>query len=458
MSPTPEKVPVVTVSDASSPTVAVPKVESCKIDAASNASRRVPLQAYWDNGLRFESETKNFDIHIGGTGNIDTVIPYGPADLFLGPNGASNGVGDAKATFLRRSVLQAEGRIYDRFDFSIQFDFANASNDNNGEQPPSFGNLTSSPAPQNIWLQVRDVPYLGYVRFGQQKKPIGMENNTGSMNLPFMERSDNMDAFYGPFDGGFALGVTAQNWNEAQSMTWRYGIFQPSTDVYGVAFNNYSIGARVTALPWYEEEGAKLVHLGLGYWGGEIVQNQLRDRVRPLLRNGPGFAVPVLADTGEVPGNNQFTVGPEFALQWGPFMLQAEYAAQFLTDAVDTNGLNVGTVFFHGGYIEALYFLTGEHMSYDRQDGVFGRVTPTHDCLGSDNGYGAWQIGLRYSFVDLDDKTIQGGQLHNWTAGLNWYLNPNMRIQFNYLAEFRDMPGVPVGWLYGVGIRAGFEF
>ncbi|MFT3880300.1 MAG: porin [Gemmatales bacterium] len=453
---TPEKVPVVTVTDNPPLASAVLQTQPCTVDEGS--SRRIPLQAYWDHGFRFESENKKFDFHFGGTGNIDFVNPYGPTDLFLGPNGAANGVENAQALFLRRAVLQAEGRIYDRFDFSIQFDFANASNDNNGEQPASFGNLTSSPAPQNIWLQMRDVPYLGYVRIGQQKKPIGMENNTGAMALPFMERSDNMDAFYGPFDGGFALGATSHSWNASETVTWKYGIFQPTNDVYGVAFNDYTVGGRLTALPWYEEDGAKLVHLGLGYWGGELVQNQLRDRVRPLLRNGPGFAVPILADTSEIPGGNQYTVGPEFALQWGPFMLQAEYAVQWLTEAVDTSGQNVGTVIFHGGYIEALYFLTGEHQSYDRREGVFGRVIPHEDYLSSDTSWGAWQVGLRYSFVDLDDKTIQGGQLHSWTAGINWYLNPNMRLQFNYLAEFRDMPGVPTGWLYGVGLRAGFEF
>ncbi len=455
---TPEKVAIVTVMDSPAPANAAPPTQPRTADEGSSSSRRVPLQAYWDHGFRFESEDKKFDFHIGGTGNIDFVNPYGSADLFLGPNGAANGVENAQALFLRRAVLQAEGRIYDRFDFSIQFDFANASNDNNGEQSPSFGNLTSSPAPQNIWLQLRDVPYLGYVRIGQQKKPIGMENNTGAMALPFMERSDNMDAFYGPFDGGFALGATAHSWNSSETVTWKYGLFQPTNDVYGVAFNNYTLGGRVTALPWYEEDGAKLVHVGLGYWGGELVQNQLRDRVRPLLRNGPGFAVPILADTGEIPGGNQYTVGPELALQWGPFMLQAEYAVQWLTDAVDTSGLNVGTVMFHGGYIEALYFLTGEHQCYDRQEGVFGRAIPHEDYLTTDTGWGAWQVGLRYSFVDLNDKSIQGGQLHNWTAGINWYLNPNMRFQLNYLAEFRDMPGVPVGWLYGVGLRAGFEF
>ena len=59
-------------------------------------------------------------------------------------------------------------------------------------------------------MQVREVPVLGNVRIGYQVKPIGMTNNTNQALLPFIERADNMDAFYGPFDNGFALGVSAQ--------------------------------------------------------------------------------------------------------------------------------------------------------------------------------------------------------------------------------------------------------
>jgi phosphate-selective porin OprO/OprP len=242
------------------------------------------------------------------------VFLIGPQSVFAVPGGGSNGVGNSEATFLRRGILQANGTIFDQFDYIIAFDFANASNENSGLQPPSFGNLTSSPAPLNIWMQVRDVPYLGNIRVGNQVKPIGMVNNTSLNFLPFMERPDNNDAFYGPFDNGYALGISVLNWTESERITWRYGVFQPATNVFGVALNEYTVGARITGLPWYEDEGRGLIHLGLGYWGGEIVQNELRVRARPPLRNAPGFAVPVFVDTSEVPGGNQYTIAPEFAM------------------------------------------------------------------------------------------------------------------------------------------------
>ena len=138
----------------------------------------IRFDATWDNGLFLSTEDKQFRFHAGGVGQIDSVWLIGPKGNFVAPGGATSGVGNAEATQLRRAILQVDGTIYGQFDYIIQYDFANASNDNSGLQPPSFGNLTSSPAPQNIWMQVRDVPYLGIVRIGNQTKPIGMANNT----------------------------------------------------------------------------------------------------------------------------------------------------------------------------------------------------------------------------------------------------------------------------------------
>jgi phosphate-selective porin OprO/OprP len=441
----------------------VPPSDAGQQPALPEASKhRVPLEVNWDNSLVIQSVDDRFHLHIGGVGQIDAVWLIGPQSVFALPGGGSNGVGNAQATQIRRAILQADGDIFGQFGYSIQFDFANASNDNSGLQPPSFGNLTSSPAPLNVWMQARDVPFLGNVRIGNQTKPIGMTNNTPAAFLPFMERPDNNDAFYGPFDNGYSLGITAQDWTESERVTWRYGIFQPTTNVFGVALNKYTLGARVTGLPWYEDDGERLIHVGLGYWGGEIVQDQLRDRARTLLRNAPGFAVPVLVDTGEVPGSKQYTIAPEFAMVLGPFTVQAEYAAQCLTHAIATDGQDQGTVFYHGGYLEALCFLTGEHQDYVRREGVFGRVVPLHDLhwkKGDDYGTcGAWQVGVRVSYLDLNDKAIQGGRVYDWTVGLTWYWNPNMKVQLNYIAEHRDQPGVTPGWINGVGLRAAYGF
>jgi phosphate-selective porin OprO/OprP len=425
-------------------------------------NRRFALDVFWENGLRFESKDGQFHLHVGGSAQIDSTWLIGPQSVFALPDGGPNGEGNAAGTFLRRARLRADGDIFGLFDFLVEYDFARASNDDNLDQPSTFGNLTGTPGPTSVWMQIREVPVLGNVRVGYQTKPLGMTNNTSQSNLPFMERPDNADAFYAPFDAGNGLGISAQNWSDDERIAWRYGIYRPLTNVFAVAVNNYAIGARVTALPWYVEDGQGLVHLGLGYWSGDLIDNEFRLRARPLLRNGPGFAVPVLVDTGEIPASRQYTIGPEFAMVLGSLTIQAEWAGQCFTDAYANNQLQ-GTVFFQGGYVEALYFLTGEAQPYVKRDGVFGRVLPISDYSlkkgNSSGGIGAWQVGVRFSYLNLNDKAIQGGEVYDWTVGLNWFLNPNMKFQLNYIVEHRDGPtGTPVGWINGAGLRASYDF
>jgi phosphate-selective porin OprO/OprP len=425
-------------------------------------SSRVRLESFWDNGYRLESSDKQFRLHIGGNAQLESAWLIGPHGAFAIPGGDANGILNAQGTFLRRVRFRLDGDLWSLFDYAVEYDFANAANENDGQQPPSFSNLTSAPVPCNVWMQIRDVPLFGNVRIGNQVKPIGMTNNTPQTMLPFIERADNMDAFYAPFDNGFALGISARNHTESERATWQYGVYQPSTNSFGVALNKWAAGGRATALPIYEDDGCQLAHVGLGVWASDLVQNSMRVRARTELRNGPGFAVPTMVDTGSITGGGQCILAPEFAAVFGPWTFQAEFAGQFFTDAV-AKGLNQGTVFYHGGYAQVLYFLTGEHQNYDKLEGSFDRVVPRNNVRFSRcndcRTWGAWQIGARFSYLDLNDKGIEGGQVYDLTLGINWFLNPNMKIQLNYILERREAPqDIVSAWINGVGLMAGFDF
>ena len=158
----------------------------------------------------------------------------------------------------------------------------------------------------------------------------------------------------------------------------------------------------------------------------------------------------------------------ELALVLSSFQLQSEYIASTASNA--TNGavpVNHGTYFTNGYYVMASYFLTGENRTYDKKAGTFVRVVPHRnsrwcpdDC--SEAGWGAWQVLARYSNLDLDDNGINGGRLQDYTAGVNWFLNPNLKIQANYVYMDRDSSLSPVapgaGGIHGFGMRLAHDF
>jgi hypothetical protein len=147
---------------------------------------------------RLRSSDGNLHLHVGGNAQWDSTWLIAPDSVFALPDGGTNGTENLPATFIRRARLRFEGDTYDQFDYIVEYEFANADNDNGGIQAPSNANIAGTVAPCNVWMQIRDVPLLGNVRIGHQTKPIGMTSNTYQGNLPFMERADNSDAFYAP--------------------------------------------------------------------------------------------------------------------------------------------------------------------------------------------------------------------------------------------------------------------
>jgi len=172
---------------------------------------------------------------------------------------------------------------------------------------------------------------------------------------------------------------------------------------------------------------------------------------------------PTLATTGQFSTTDVQYGGLEFVHQMDSLLIQAEYTGAWNRNAVG-NGVTaqasaeLGDVCFYGWYAEALYFLTGEHREYEKKTGAFGRVSP-HENFGESGALGGFQLGARYNQLCLVDSGLNGGRLHDITIGLNWFLNPNMKIQSNYTHTIRDTVFTPGGSSYdGFGMRLAWDF
>ena len=128
-----------------------------------------------------------------------------------------------------------------------------------------------------------------------------------------------------------------------------------------------------------------------------------------------------MADTGAFAADREVRIGLEAAVVLGSLSLQTEAIA------TTSNATGVDDPVFWSTYVMGSYVLTGEHRSYRDLVGAFGSVHP-------EGGLGAFEIAGRYSYLDLDSAGIDGGALHDWTLGLNWYANQHTRMMLNYIA------------------------
>ena len=170
--------------------------------------------------------------------------------------------------------------------------------------------------------------------------------------------------------------------------------------------------------------------------------DNIRLRTRGDLRNTTAQLVPNTTDTGNFYATGQGVLDAELAVQWGPLLVQGEWCFCWMENAATQQGNTaLPNAYFNGGYLEALYFLTGENRPYIREVGVFGRTIPNRSgylVRGAGFNKGAWQVGARYDYMDLNSPGINGGQVQDMTLGLNWWFNPNARIQINYVPSARQ--------------------
>ncbi|WP_300616987.1 OprO/OprP family phosphate-selective porin [Dokdonella sp.] len=264
----------------------------------------------------------------------------------------------------------------------------------------------------------------GEFRLGQFKTPVGWEETISSSATTFLER---------------AMPVQATNMGRRIGFDWTYtGI--PNWLLYAAYFkggdlngdnDGHGPAARVVWNPFNRQPGAgsreesNVLHLGLAVSresreattdGRGIVSNPAaRFRAKPET----GMNGTRLIDSGNLsfPGDID-RLGLEAAWIHGPLLVQGEYLRFSASPAgkPDYTG--------DGYYVQGSWVLTGESRPY--KNGTIGNIRPMND-------FGAFEVALRYSSLDLNDGPVLGGKEDNWTLGANWYLGQHLKFQANYI-------------------------
>jgi phosphate-selective porin OprO/OprP len=361
-------------------------------------------------GITLQFPDNAAKLRIGGRLQLD----YGAVGV--SPRGFGPAFDDNFA--VRRSWIESYLTLHDVIELAFQYDFANAT------------------AP----IQDAAIAYHGFEPFlftvGNFKEPFSLNQLISDNVTLFTERS-LADAFAPARNFGGAIGMNGDRW------TLVAGVFGGNANT-GITDNGVAGTARATYAPILTP--TEVLHFGLA------------GSYRALDRDGQSLSFASrpeaflfssskqLVNTRTI-GNAEAVerVGFEAAYQYGPFRVQAEY---ILTN-VDRLGSQPG-LFFQGGYIEAGWVLNGRGRPYrlkpvyGSEYAVFTGVEVAEAQRITRGGFGVFELGARFSAIDLSDRTIHGGIERDVTVGLNWYPDRNVRIMADYV-HAHAQPSVQLG-------------
>lgn len=266
----------------------------------------------------------------------------------------------------------------------------------------------------------------GAVRVGFMKTPVGFEGNTSTGTTSFMETSLPMQAVYANRRIGVDWALTRKAYL-VQLGYYNGGNLQGDLDGRMVA-------GRAAWTPL--NSPGDVLHLGgslsredpKGTWDGRGHYNPPSARLRALPE--AGLITQRLIDSGTLsPANHIDRRGLEGLWIHGPWSVQSEYL-----DA-KVKLLDKPAYKAHGWYAFGSWVLTGESRTYS--GGNVSDVQPK-------GPWGAVELLVRYSTLDLDDGPTQGGNEHDWTLGANWYVTKYLKFQANYVRAFSDRHDVRI--------------
>ena len=353
-------------------------------------------------------------------------------------------------TLFRRARIGVDGSVLKTFDYRLLFDFGGSGTENTGQV-------------YEAWLQYSGLQPLK-LRVGAFAPAMGLEDQGSTNGMPFLERPGSSDVARGIAGGdtrtAIALFGNGARWFFSAALTGRTisainsGAVlainsTPSTAALGTAQtfgDQLGFVGRVNYLPIRTPTDILLV----GAHGANVLHTAnnagpATNGVTPLstyvvrLRDTPELRVDgtQFVDTGNIPARHASTWGLEFAAQHKNLFLQAEYES-FNVQRTDT----IASPNFSAWYVEGTWLITGEQRKYNAGAAAFDAPPVAHPVKLTGGGWGAWELALRYSDLDLNynqgalgtapsSSAIRGGRQQIFAAGINWYFNPVMRVMLN---------------------------
>ncbi len=371
------------------------------INNPGNAQSKT-LDAYWDDGLKFQSKDSLYKFSFGGRVHYDasfTKQSFALDTIF-------ENVGDRIE--VRRARLSFEGSINKALTYEFEF---------------TFGETIRY---ADMYFAFLNVPYFDRLTIGHFREPFGMEEVTSSNAIVFMERS--LTSAFGPSRN---TGIMVQK--EFNDKLKGYaGVFRITDDLGGdlSGEGNHSFSTRWVFNPLLNPLQNKVMHVGLSLntFKPKAMEYEVESR------NEVNTGVKYLS-TGDIKNVENVTqVGGEFGYSKDKLTIQSEYIHAFARVAEPNTKKTFKN--FSGSYAMASYFFQKGIRKYNRNGNRFSSISvsrPSAQESRRDTMNGAWEAAIRVSHLNISDANMAKDKMTNATLGLNWYYNSNTRLMANYV-------------------------
>lgn len=391
--------------------------EAAPAPAPAKKSAR-PVMAAFKDGITFMDDEGNWQMAINGRVQADY--------RWFRPDE------DAADTFsLRRARLGATLTFYQDYLVRVEGEYAG------GNTQLTYG-----------YVEYQGLP-KARVRIGQFKPLYGLERSMSTNFLDFQERSMADALLGGSYDRGIMVYGTPIR-GTTYSLSYVNG--SGTTDEPDARHDSKDASIRLTA-NLAELAGWKnsIVHFGGFYARG---RQSAKSAIVPSQRT-EGRGLSFFSSTQLAQPADLRRYGLDSILAYGPVKLQTEY----IKTEFDGSGFDRD---MSAWYANVTWNVSGESYADSYRNGVVGRLRPNRDFRVGGDGWGALQLGLRYSRFDASDfrsgnpagtgvlldnpaGTADGllvatNEADAWTLGANWILNPNVRLVANWVHTRYDTP------------------
>ncbi len=381
-------------------------------DEAAAATKSLPKISAGANGFSFTSADTNFSLALHGVLQVDSRTFF-----------ANDNVQGDNSFLLRRARPILQGTVYRDFDFVFVPDFG-------GSVVQIF----------DAYVNYRYSPGL-QLQAGKFKSPVGLETLQSDVNILFNERSLATDLAPNR-DAGFELHGDLFN----GAVGYAAGIFNGAPDYSGTTTNaDYdSLKAFVGRLffqPLKNSDVTVLKGFGFGVGGSYETDRAWTNTAGTGLT--PGYTTDgqekFFTYTNNVVGHgNHWRIAPQGSYYYGPLGVFGEYVIsdQHVVNVLSGRNADLQNTAWD---ISGSWLLTGE-------DATPNGVVPKHPFDPRRGQWGAWQVVGRYAQLDVDNGAFpnfanpntSASKAQAWAAGLNWYLNRNIRFDVSFSHTWFD--------------------